>query len=49
MVKLLLSQQQSNANSIAISNLKKNKHERIMKNYHGMEWSQQLAYQMMYM
>lgn len=27
----------------------KNKHERIMKNYHGMEWSQQLAYQMMYM
>lgn len=27
----------------------KNKHERMMKNYHGMEWSQQLAYQMMYM
>lgn len=27
----------------------KNKHERMMKYYHGMEWSQQLAYQMMYM
>lgn len=27
----------------------KNKHERMMKNYHGIEWSQQLAYQMMYM